>query len=939
MRVLLEREREIAELDADLEKAVSGRGCAVAIEAAAGLGKTRLLQEARAAGTQAGLEVLAGRATELEQSFPFALVRQLFESRLATLPEAERAQVLEGATAARGALGLDPGDKASSDSFAVLHGLYWVTAALAERKPLLLAIDDAHWADAASLDYLGFLLPRLEELPLLLVLTCRPEEPDPSGGLRRVLADPSIRRLSPPPLSAEATTAFLAEELDRQPEPPFATACHEVSGGNPFLLSELARTLVRQQVEPIDAQEDLVRELAPEQVARSVLTRLERLAPEAGALARSLAVLGDGSDPHLVAELAHLDPEQAAGAADELRAASIFDDDPSLRFIHPLVRNGIYTEIPVGERTQAHARAAVLLRNRGASPEQVATQLLATEGREDQATVETLIEAGERALDSGAPRSATAYLTRALREPPPAELRVAVLEPLVMAGFRAADYASWKAIKEDVLAEVRRDPSLGGRWGVPLIAGMSVEGRLEEAGAILKEAIDGALAEGDMDRAFRVEAQLRTMGALLPSLPKVDLSRHADRIDPDSSTGRLAASMEAFSAAIEGSRAKAVEAAERALGSDYAIFTEESELLASSVPVMILLLADELGLAQRATERALAVARGRGATLDLIQAWFMSALVACGYGDLIAAEADMRRAIEITRLAGAAFLLLTYTGSFVEILIERDQLQEAELALQAVGVGTGPVPENELFTRSLVSRTHLRFAQGDMEGAVEGFMALVARAEEISMDRAPAVSVSPWGVRSLMAVGERERAREIADGMMVEVRRWGAPAGVAHVLRAVAASRGGEEEVELLEEAAAMTDGSDRCLQRAHVLADLGAALRREGRRADARAPLRQALELARRGGMVRVAKRAREELQATGETVRRYAPIGVESLTPSERRVAELAASGMTNRQIAQSLFVTVKTVEAHLSAAYDKLDIDSRRQLGNALGAPERE
>jgi DNA-binding CsgD family transcriptional regulator len=932
MRVLLEREREIAELGAVRERARGGRGCAIAIEASAGLGKTRLLQEARADGTQAGLAVLAARATELEQSFPFALVRQLFESPLAGLPAEEREAVLEGATAARGALGLD--SEVSSDSFAVLHGLYWVTAALAERQSLLLAIDDAHWADAASLDYLGFLLPRLEELPVLLILTCRPEEPDPSGGLRQVLADPSIRRLSPLPLSAEATIDFLAEEFDRPPDPPFATACHEISGGNPFLLSELARTLVRQKVEPIDGREDLVRALAPEQVARSVLTRLARLAPEAGALARSLAVFGDGAEPHLVAELAHLDPDQAAGVADELRAASIFDKDPSLRFIHPLVRNGIYTGIPVGERTQAHARAAVLLRDRGASPEQVATQLLATGGREDRAAVETLIEAGERALDSGAPRSATAYLTRALREPPPAELRVAVLEPLVMAGFRAADRASWAAIKEDVLAEVRRDPSLGGRWELPLIAGMTLEGRLEEAGGILKKAIDVALAEGDMDRAFRVEAQLRTIGTLLPTLPKVDLSRYADRIDPDSPAGRLAASMEAASAADNGSRVVAVEAAERALGNDYAIFTEEPELVASSVPVMILLLADELGSARRAAERALTVARGRGATLDLIQAWYLSGLVACAYGDLIGAEADMRQVIDLARLAGVAPLLLTYTGSFVEVLIERDQLREAELALQAVGVGPGPMPENELFTRPLVSRTHLRFAQGDIEGTVEGFMALVARTEKTSMARAPAVSVSPLGVRSLVAIGERERAREIADGMMAHIRGWGTPAGVAHVLRARAVSRGGAEEIELLEEAAAMTDGSDRRLQRAHILADLGAALRREGRRADARAPLREALELARRGGMARIARRAREELQATGETVRRYAPIGVESLTPSERRVAELAASGMTNRQIAQSLFVTVKTVEAHLSAAYDKLDIDSRRQLSRALG-----
>jgi DNA-binding NarL/FixJ family response regulator len=128
-------------------------------------------------------------------------------------------------------------------------------------------------------------------------------------------------------------------------------------------------------------------------------------------------------------------------------------------------------------------------------------------------------------------------------------------------------------------------------------------------------------------------------------------------------------------------------------------------------------------------------------------------------------------------------------------------------------------------------------------------------------------------------------------------------------------------------------------LEHARVLTDLGEALHREGRRVEAREPLRQAFKLARQCGAARVAKRANAELQATGLSVRRYTPIGVESLTPSERRVADLAASGMTNRQIAQSLFVTVKTVEAHLSAAYGKLDISSRRELEGALESDSSE
>ena len=171
MSALLERERELAELDARVAEAQAGNGCFVLIEAQAGLGKTRLLEAVRESGVHAGMSVLDARATELERDFPFAIVRQLFESHLAAMAAPERDALLEGtAAAARGALGLPEDDPDTErDAFTVLHGLYWLTAALAEQRPLLLAVDDAHWSDAASLQYLGFLLPRLEEIPVLLV--------------------------------------------------------------------------------------------------------------------------------------------------------------------------------------------------------------------------------------------------------------------------------------------------------------------------------------------------------------------------------------------------------------------------------------------------------------------------------------------------------------------------------------------------------------------------------------------------------------------------------------------------------------------------------------------------------------------------------------------------------------------------------------------------
>lgn len=930
--VLLEREREMAELDGAVGDAKRGKGRAVAIEASAGMGKTRLLGAVRATGEREGLNILSGRATELERDFPFALARQLFEQHLTNLPAKERDDLLDGAGAARSALGLAAGAE-DQDPFAVLHGLYWVTAALAERRPLLLAIDDAHWADAGSLDYLGFLLPRLEELPVLVAITVRTDEPEPPPGLGRISMDASLGHLSLTPLSADGTTELLAQELGHEPDPAFAAACLEVSGGNPFLLCELARTLQEREIQPAAEQAPRVREQAPERVARMVLTRISRLPPETATVARSLAVLGDGSDYGLLAAMNGVDSEGTQRAADELRAHAIFDASSSLRFIHPLARNAIYTDMPVGERSRAHARAAALLRERDAGPGRIATHLLATEEQGERATVEVLIAAGEQALATGAPRSAIAYLSRAVREPPPPDLRSAVLDPLLTASFRAADQAAFAAVEEEVLAAWARDPSLRSRWAIQLTMLMALSGRFEEAASMLVEAVEVAVGERDVERAYQLQAQLSTLAAMVPAVPEVEIGDLGDEIDPDSPTGRLAAVMEVRSAAVDGTARELADAAKRALGNDGSIFAEEPEIAASSIAVMTLVTADEMEAAKHGAERALAIARERGATTELVRGLFLKGFVAWGYGDLPVAEADLRQAIDLARLAGIIPLILMYTGALLEILIERDELETAEKELEALGMAEGPAPGGPMLGMLLMVRVHLRVEQGKFEGAVEDFEALTSVAEMKGFGPGPVASVSPWAAHALIALGRKDEAREMTDEMLAWAEHWGAPSSISHVLRAVAETRDEAEAVQVLERAAEVVDGSPRRLEHALTLLALGTALRRVGRRADARAPLRKAFDLARRCGAARTARRASEELQATGETVRRYTPIGVESLTPSERRVAGLAASGMTNRQIAQSLFVTVKTVEAHLSATYHKLDIRSRQELPAAL------
>jgi DNA-binding CsgD family transcriptional regulator len=187
--------------------------------------------------------------------------------------------------------------------------------------------------------------------------------------------------------------------------------------------------------------------------------------------------------------------------------------------------------------------------------------------------------------------------------------------------------------------------------------------------------------------------------------------------------------------------------------------------------------------------------------------------------------------------------------------------------------------------------------------------------------------------QALRLLGEREEARRLAQAELADVRAFGAPRALGVSLRIAGLADGGPRGLELLHESVAHLRDSPALLERAKSLTELGAALRRAGQRAAAREPLAESLELGVRCGARRLAARAREELKATGARPRRERRTGVEALTPSELRTVHLAADGRTNREIAQELYVTLKTVEGHLSRAYTKLGIEGRAQLPGVL------
>ncbi len=345
---LLERESELALIEDRIGAATEARGSLLLIEGPAGIGKTELVGAARGRAAAAGMEVLSARGGELERSLGFGIVRQLFEARLAAAPAAERRKLFAGAASlAAPALGSEPVAPAPSaaslplgnPAASVHHGLYWLTANLAEGSPLLLSIDDLHWADPSSVRWLIYLARRLEDLRVLVVAASREGEPgiDPIllAALRSEAAGEVVR---PAELSDTASSELVRERLGDDAEPSFCAACHRATGGNPFLLSELIDAIAADGIPPIAASIQRIEELGPEAISISIMLRLARLPAGAEPLARSVAILGSEAEPRHAAALAALDESTAAQVADALRAISILAAGRPLRFAHPLLR-------------------------------------------------------------------------------------------------------------------------------------------------------------------------------------------------------------------------------------------------------------------------------------------------------------------------------------------------------------------------------------------------------------------------------------------------------------------------------------------------------------------------------------------------------------------------------------------------------------------------
>ncbi|HVY97465.1 MAG TPA: AAA family ATPase, partial [Solirubrobacterales bacterium] len=786
---LLEREAELAAIEAALGRARGGDGAVLTIEGEAGAGKTSLLAAANELAAAAGMSVLRARGGEYERDFPYGVIRQLFEPPLA---EPRRRADLLGGTAALAAPLFEPGAGiAESEPFNLQHGLYWLLVELAAAGPLALLVDDAQWADLASLGALVYAARRLEELPVALVLTVRTGvEGDQAGALRELRRQPDAVTIEPPPLSPAGVATLLSRRQGRAAGDAFASACREATAGNPLLLLELLRSLELDRLEPGDASVERLAELAAAGISGSILGRLEQLGPDAVAVARAVAILEPNAELRHVAAFAGRPQERATAACERLIAAQLLIDARPLGFVHPLVRAAVLGDVSATGLAAAHARAARLLHEDGAERDSVAAHLLLSEPAADAWVVAELRAAATDALRRGAPEAAVRYLRRALREPPARAERGETSRELGSALLIANDPEGL-----DVLRAVRAaSGDAVERAGIAIELGNSLclrEGG--EEGAVL---LEESLAElGDRGS----ELSLHVRGFLLQQLiwglerlPADAMPREGEPVSAGSRSGRLLLQSAALLTALGlGSMGEARALAERVAATPRELLWEDG--VAGLPPqglALALVMADRGDIASDLLELAIETARRRGSA-GLPGGYGLRGFCRYLEGDLREAQADLEIVVPVLGAVGLVAPAVLYLSAIAATMLARGEAAAAAASLEAGSAGREP-PSGTIGSVFLAGRADLHRAAGRFAEARRDYLAAADRLRWLPAGNGEVLSWRTGLACCEHALGNGEEARRLAAEATAIASEAGAARALGIALRTQALVGDGE---------------------------------------------------------------------------------------------------------------------------------------------------
>ncbi|MEU1273166.1 AAA family ATPase [Streptomyces sp. NPDC005799] len=937
-RTLFERESELAAVDEALdelaglrtdgaEAADRPRGALLAVAGRAGIGKTTLLAEIRRRATARGCTVLSARGGDQEQRVAFHVARQLLQPQFAGSGESDlRASLGSWYDIVGPALGLcAPTAAAPPDPQGLRDGMDWMLTHLAVlRAPMVLVLDDAHWADPESLRWLAAFAPRAEQLPLLVVVAYRPDElPDHAEPLRGLPGRAGGRPLDLEPLSAAAVARLVRETFGPHADDAFCRECWAVTAGSPFETVELIAKVRDRGLTPTENSAHLLRDLAAAVKGSGLVARLERLGASTVRFAWACAVLGTEIHPVLAAAVAGLGHEEAADAADALRGARILTGGETLEFVHPLIATAVYRAIPPGVRVALHGQAAWCVIDAGLGPAAAARHLLETHPEGDPWVVQQLRAAAEQTLRAGAPDAARSYLARALREPPTAEARAAVLYELGSASLLTEPATTVNHLRA-ALEEPIADADLRHRIVYRLSQVLAHSDRLAEASDTLAREIrvtDDArvklrmVSEELMWDAFRADE---------PDHPSRSrrLTKLADRLKGRDLTERYIIGLRAWDATLRGEPAHiALHHAERALDGGLG-WTEPDR--GFEVPVLVALAftyADRPGRTEELFAAGIAdyERQGwRGAHLSF--AYTLLAYVRYRRGRLAEAEDFVRAGLRLAERVGPGTPAHWYAvGILIEVLLARGRLTEATHVGEDYSF-CAPFPAAVVFPDAQTVHGELLLARGLTKAAAEELAAAGRRLEPRGM-RNPAWC--PWQLHLARAEAHETPERAVATALeaLARARQYGTPSAVGQALRTVAEVSSGSARVKYLEESVTHLERSPAAYELACALVALGTELRRTGRPREAAEHLYRGLDAAVQCGADGLVESAREELTAAGLRPRRLHSTETDTLTTRERTAANLAAEGLSEAEIAREMQIDEPMAVRLLSAVCRKM------------------
>lgn len=931
-RDLFDRDREIELLGDAVAAARDGAGTLVLLDGPAGIGKTALAARALDDAAAVGVPVLRGRGGPRETGFAFGVVRQLLEPLVARLTAGERERAFEGAARQATMLfdAVDPDATPSLDAdFTMLHGLYWLVVNLTRERPLLIAVDDLQWADPPSRRWIEHLAGRLDGLPVTLLLAWRPGEVAEADDLARDLArEPSAVSLPLGPLSAKGTARLVRARFGEDAPDELCATCHAVTGGNPLLVHQTAGELARRGVRPTRDAIAGVTDLMASAIAELVASRLRGVGEDGIAMVAALCVLGQPADRAVAEQVARLASDTAGIALGRLQALDLVAVGPELEFCHPLVQAAVERHLGADRVARTHRRAADVLAASGAAADAIAPHLLLAEPAGDAWVVDVLQAAAHSAAARGAGDSARALLERASAEPPPTPEAAARVQHQLGVVVSHADMAAAIPLLMaalDATVDVRRRAQIANDVAFPLMVSLRARESVD-----LLDAARSALDPADAELAGALEATALSNAQWDLEMGD-DLVGRLERVRPlagtDTPVGRLLLVLAGVHDTIT-SGPLGVRQVRAALDAGLLADVGAHGPPFGLACVALVLGGDGVGAARHIDAGAREVAR-TGSPVAQSHLANARAMQHLARGALAEAEAEATLGLEA---AVVPMGMPTLVASLVDALVARGELDRAAEQLERHGAA-GTLPPLLGCLTLLGSRIRLRVAQGDHRAALAD-CELAASWMRMTSAIAPVPTFwHPHAVDCLLAGGDVAEARRLAEEAVSVAERFGEARTRATALLALARCSPDGEALRHLAAAADLAQGVDARLLLASARVAEGELLHAANRTSEAREALQAGHQLAARCGAAPLATRAQATLVAGGARPRRTTPIGPAALTPAELRVARLAADGRSNRETAEQLFITVKTVEMHLSSGYRKLGIRSRSQLAAAL------